>query len=69
MSTNTSISPKAFTMGYVFVIGVIILILAIAVTAGFAWIHADNMISETRFLIHGLDMVHLPVSSCLGGNV
>lgn len=69
MSTNTSLSPKAFAMGYVFVIGVIILNPAIAVTAGFAWIHADNMMSETRFLIHGLDMVYLPVSSCLGGNV
>lgn len=69
MSTNLPISPKVFAKGSMLVIEVIILILAIVVIAGFVWTHASSMMSKTRFLIHGLDLVHLPVSSCLGSNV
>jgi nitrate reductase NapE component len=44
MSTNTSVSPKVFPTRRVLVTGLMI-ILAIAVTTGFVWMHTDHIIA------------------------
>lgn len=44
MSTSTSVSPKVFQVRGVLFIGLMIL-LAIAVTTGFVWIHTDQVIA------------------------
>ena len=51
MSTNTSISPKVFPIGRVLVTGLMI-VLAIALTTGFVWMHTDYMIPGLRLLIN-----------------
>jgi len=66
MSINTSSSSKVFPIRRVLVIGLII-ILGIAITTGFVWMHTDHVIAPPGLrLIDGLDTVYLPVPSSLG---
>ena len=54
MSTTTSVSPKVFPTRRVLLTGLMI-VLAIAVTAGFVWMQTDHVIAPPGFrLLDGL---------------